>query len=109
MNDSISRESVLAMIGVMYERCDTYDITDYRDLMLECTKALPSVDKPNAVDLSSVYSTAYKSGYEKGKTNRSKGHYIKGENGEWYCSNCRRIDDKYSVARYCWYCGARMK
>ncbi len=40
---------------------------------------------------------------------RPQGHYIKGENGEWYCSNCKRIDDKYSVARFCWHCGARMK
>lgn len=38
-----------------------------------------------------------------------QGHYIKGENGEWYCSNCKRIDDKYSVANFCWYCGARIK
>ena len=41
--------------------------------------------------------------------NRPQGHYIKGENGERYCSNCKRIDDKYSVARFCWWCGAKMK
>ena len=40
---------------------------------------------------------------------RPQGHYIKGENGEWYCSNCKRIDDKYSVARFCWYCGSKMR
>ena len=40
---------------------------------------------------------------------RPQGHYIKGQNGEYYCSNCKRIDDKYSVARFCWWCGARMK
>lgn len=39
---------------------------------------------------------------------RPQGYYIKGENGEWYCSNCKRIDDKYSVARFCWWCGARI-
>ena len=42
-------------------------------------------------------------------TDRPQGHYIKGQNGEYYCSNCKRIDDKYSVARFCWWCGARMK
>ena len=36
------------------------------------------------------------------------GHYIKGDNGEWFCSECRRIDDKYGVAKYCWNCGAKM-
>lgn len=40
---------------------------------------------------------------------RPQGHYIKEESGEWYCSECKRIDDKYSVAKFCWYCGARMK
>jgi len=42
-------------------------------------------------------------------SDRPHGHYIKGRNGEWYCSECKRIDDKYSVARFCWHCGARMK
>ena len=41
-------------------------------------------------------------------TDRPQGHYIKGESGEWYCSECKRIDDKYSVAKFCWYCGAKM-
>ena len=27
--------------------------------------------------------------------------------GVRYCSNCRRIDDKYSVANFCWFCGAK--
>lgn len=43
------------------------------------------------------------------KPERKRGHYIKGENGEWYCSECKRIDDKYSVANFCWYCGADMR
>ena len=46
MNDPIRRKDVIATIGVMYERCDTYDITDYRDLMLEAVKVLPSADRP---------------------------------------------------------------
>ena len=46
---------------------------------------------------------------DKSDADRPQGHYIKGENGEWYCSECKRIDDKYSVARFCWHCGARMK
>ena len=40
---------------------------------------------------------------------RKTAQYIKGGDGVWYCSSCRRIDDKYSVARFCWYCGALMK
>ena len=37
------------------------------DPITERIKRLPSADRSSAVDLSSVYSTAYKSGYEKGK------------------------------------------
>lgn len=43
------------------------------------------------------------------KTDRKRGHYIKGKNGERYCSECKRIDDKYSGANFCWYCGADMR
>lgn len=45
-DDLIKRKDVIATLGVMYERCDTYDITDYRDLMLEAVKVLPSADRP---------------------------------------------------------------
>ena len=46
MSDLIKREDAIATIEVMYERCDTYDITDYRDLMLEAVKVLPSAVRP---------------------------------------------------------------
>ncbi len=38
----IKRKAVIATIEAMFERCDTHDITDYRDLMLESVKVLPS-------------------------------------------------------------------
>jgi hypothetical protein len=77
---------------------------EYRQ-MEEAIMAIPSAD----IDLSGYSDKLWKSAYERGKSDRPQGHYIKGENGEWYCSNCKRIDDKYSVARFCWYCGARME
>ena len=46
---------------------------DYNVPIDNCIKRLnkvKSADRPSAVDLSSVYSTAYKSGYEKGKADR---------------------------------------
>ena len=39
-------------------------------------EAVPSADRPSAVDLSSVYSTAYKNGYEKGKADRPQGDFV---------------------------------
>ena len=38
--------------------------------------AVEVADRPSAVDLSSVYSTAYRSGYEKGKADRPQGEWI---------------------------------
>ena len=47
MNDDlIKRKSVITTIEAMFERCTTYDIIDYRDLMLEVVKVLPSADSP---------------------------------------------------------------
>lgn len=43
---------------------------------MEAIRHLPSADIPSAVDLSSVYSTAYKSGYEKGKADRPQGEWV---------------------------------
>ena len=64
-------------------------------------------DMPN--DWHRGLSVAISALYRVSSADRPQGHYIKGKNGEYYCSNCKRIDDKYSVARFCWWCGARMK
>lgn len=45
-DDLIKRNSVIATIGRMHEVCTTRDITDYRELMLEAVKVLPSADRP---------------------------------------------------------------
>lgn len=97
MRDLIKREDAIATIGVMYERCDTYDITDYRDLMLEAVKVLPSADRPQGEWI-----------------------YCEDEYGidGYRCSNCGRhipwdyqhkfinfIDDYHT----CPFCDARMK
>lgn len=41
-DDSISRKKALDTVRTMYDRCDTGDVRDYRDLMLEAFEALPS-------------------------------------------------------------------
>ena len=45
MSDLISRQATLDTVQTMYERCDTGDITDYRDLMYESIIVLPSVQE----------------------------------------------------------------
>ncbi len=44
--DLIKRQSVIATIEAMFERCTTHDIIDYKELMLESVKVLPSADIP---------------------------------------------------------------
>ena len=42
MDDMISRQAAIGTAEIMYERCDTGDIIDYRDMMVESLKVLPS-------------------------------------------------------------------
>ena len=42
VSDCISRQAAINTIQTMYERCDTGDITDYRDMMRESIIVLPS-------------------------------------------------------------------
>jgi len=80
-------------------------------------KNAPFADRPSAVDLSSVYSTAYKSGYEKGKADRPKGEWKHLKGDEWLCSECGHVirtegSWEHPLERgkdYCEHCGARMK
>ena len=53
-DDLIKRNIVIATIGRMYEVCTTRDITDYRDLMLEAVKVLPSADRPTVIRVKSL-------------------------------------------------------
>lgn len=43
-DDSISRKKALDTVRTMYDRCDTGDMRDYRDLMSEAIEALPSAE-----------------------------------------------------------------
>ena len=47
MNDSISRQAAISTAATMCERCDTGDIIDYRDMMVESLKVLPSAQPEN--------------------------------------------------------------
>lgn len=39
--DAIDREKAIDTANVMYERCDTGSLEDYRDLMVEALRVLP--------------------------------------------------------------------
>lgn len=85
--------------------------------------AVEVADRPSAVDLSSVYSTAYKSGYEKGKADRPQGEWIYGEHDVAMCDGYRcdkcgffvpwdyehKSIDFISDYNFCPSCGSRMK
>ena len=93
MSDLIKRSDAIATIGVMYERCDTYDITDYRDLMLESVKILGSADRPS-------------------------GEWIYQDDdvfaGKYFCDNCNtqaevNLYGEWILSKFCPNCGCRMK
>ena len=56
-DDTISRKKALDTVKAMYDRCDTGDLRDYRDLMIEAFEALPSAQQwiPVAERLPEIY------------------------------------------------------
>ena len=70
-DDLIKRSDAIAEIY----KVRTPDVVShhYAELFINAVCRAPSADRPGAVDLSSVYSTAFKSGYEKGKADRPQG------------------------------------
>lgn len=92
-DDSISRKKALDTVRAMCDRCDTGDVRDYRDLMIEAFEALPSA-----------------------QPERKKGHWI--EINDSYnrisgkCSVCgwesHMYEDDVVGMDFCPNCGARM-
>ena len=129
-DDLIKRDIVIATIGRMYEVCTTRDITDYRDLMLEAVKVLPSADRPTVIRVKSLMG---KEDYERladsirqqaptaivipsyaelvTPADRPQGEWTQNVSRSsiyrYECSNCKA----HHRARYdfCPSCGARMK
>lgn len=117
MNDRVSRKSVLATISVMYERCNTCDITDYRDLMLESVKVLPSADRPQGewILLEPRYSIEQKVYWNKEQALAdTKGNGAR-ERRKCSCCGytksfmCHMKDKQIKLWNFCPNCGAQMK
>ncbi len=98
MSDTVKREVVIATINAMYDCCDAGGITDYRDLMLESVKVLPSADRPQGEWIESFKKVEVRQGAYMGTKFIHDG---------WSCSECSEVVEK----RYpnCPYCLARMK
>ena len=111
MSDLIRREDAIRAVAevLSLNRFASFkDIKDFGRFAERMLRNVPSADRPSAVDLSSVYSTAYKSGYEKGKADRPQGKWIDDDFvGQYRCSEC----DYYAIDEYdyCPNCGCRMK
>lgn len=59
MSDTISREKAIATVFRMHDSCDTYDITDYRDMMVEALKVLPSAQPERKKGKWIIFDTLY--------------------------------------------------
>ena len=50
MDDLISRQATIHTVKTMYKMCDTGDVQDYKDMMLEAFEALPSAQPEQLTD-----------------------------------------------------------
>ena len=55
MSEWIKKDAVLSTIEAMFGYCTTYDIIDYKELMLEAVKVLPSADRPQMSETTISY------------------------------------------------------
>lgn len=53
-DDSISRKKALDTVRAMCDRCDTGDVRDYRDLMIEAFEVLPSAQPFHNITMNDV-------------------------------------------------------
>lgn len=44
MDDLISRQAAINTVLIIRQRCDTNDIDEYRDILVECFEVLPAVE-----------------------------------------------------------------
>lgn len=91
MEDLIRRQAAINTVQTMYERCDTGDMTDYRDLMYESIIVLPSVQERRGRWIHDGYD--FPGGVD------------------WiHCSECgkRGINVPADLSNYCPNCGAHM-
>lgn len=84
MNDLISRQAAIETAQRLYGWCDTSDITDYRDLVVEALKVLPSAE-------------------------RKKGMWIQLGNTGLATCKCGYMTDRHSVYNFCPKCGSDMR
>lgn len=116
-----NEQAVQILISMRNMMCDRYGcpISDAVFALDKAIEAL-SADRPSAADLSSVYSTAYKSGYEKGKVDRPQGEWIDAEiplesGGSMPIQACNLCKTFYPLAytggghRFCPNCGSKMR
>lgn len=99
-DDTISRQDAIDTVLTMFDRCDTGEITDYRDLMVESFKVLPSQERKKGKWISDSDDDPVV--IEDGFPDKS-----------CYCSECREwlvASDEYAVkGNFCPNCGADMR
>lgn len=87
MSDLISRQAAINTVLIIRQRCDTNDIDEYRDILVECFEELPPVEKT--------------------------GKWMKTVTFYPYCSECDWMPEEdemiHGLYRYCPYCGAKME
>ena len=115
MSDLIRREDAIKAIEELPNAYNGWSDAYDKAYIIGALEEVPSADRPSAVDLSSVYSTAYKRGYENGLADRPQAEWIFHYRDKWMvkaeCPKCHRRFEFSSRAMWkcCPMCETRMK
>ena len=98
MSDYISRQDAIDTVNRMMERIDTGDVIDYRDVLVECFKVLPTADVVEVVRCKDCfYSKPYNAVWYLPLKENSLwcSRYEVEKELNWFCADGeRREDDK---------------
>ena len=103
-DDTISRHKAINTVGRMFLVCDTCDIVEYRDLMVEALKALPSA-QPEQTDCEYCHEDS--DGYVKPIEKNGHAFIRFGMNG-WEMSLHAKGWHGSAKIMYCPMCGRRL-
>lgn len=101
MDDLISRQAAINTVLNIRQKCDTNDIDEYRDILVECFEELPTAEKKGKweIDVDCEYDIFDIAGERTWAVKAT-------------CSECgfvMRFIEGHGVFNYCPNCGARME
>lgn len=105
--DLISREAVKANMKKADEQSDTFEmLVEFYEQIIDHA---PTVPLPNE---QIAWEQGYEAGLAQGKQDRPQGEWLEYNatgKKQYMCSKCSMKEKNPKIARYCYWCGAKMK